>query len=56
MKQKKEAPLTDDELQMTLAALNSGDTIAVLESLKMLSGKVKLHRTDGKENQSRCIV
>jgi hypothetical protein len=39
MKKKKEAPLTPDEKQATLAALNSGDTTVMLESLKMLSGK-----------------
>ncbi|MDA1053925.1 MAG: SHD1 domain-containing protein [Planctomycetota bacterium] len=39
MKAKKEAPLTDDEKATTLAALNSGDTTATLESLKFLRGK-----------------
>jgi hypothetical protein len=39
MKQKREAPLTAAEKQTTLAALNSGDTTAVLEALKVLGDK-----------------
>ncbi|MCA9146251.1 MAG: hypothetical protein KDB05_25860 [Planctomycetales bacterium] len=39
MKAQKEAPLTDDERQTTLAGLNSSDTTAILESLKILAGK-----------------
>jgi hypothetical protein len=38
-KARREAPLTTDERQATLAALKSGDTTGVLESLKMLADK-----------------
>ncbi|MBC8353747.1 MAG: hypothetical protein H8E66_17245 [Planctomycetes bacterium] len=38
-KRMQEAPLSSEEKQTTLAALNSGDSTAVLASLRMLAGK-----------------